>query len=158
MPVTAANYYYYYTHCCYYHPNDHHPNHHHHHHYTDTKTATYSRVTFDSLSINQCILCWCYTSGAQIPSARSPWRLKFVRWRQMLVAPDCRTSFVSPIWRPEFWDGSQTDFGKVCAPVVLQIVLFTDLLNCPDCGSLQSTLSPHPSSGLTTIPSSMLHR
>lgn len=74
------------------------------------------------------------------------------------VAPNACGSFVSPIWRPEFWDGSQTDFGKVCAPVVLQIVLFTDLLNCPDCGSLQSTLSPHPSSGLTTIPSSMLHR
>jgi hypothetical protein len=43
--------------------------------------------------------------GAQIPGARSPWRLNFVRWRLIFVCPQCGTCCLSPFWRLEFSGG-----------------------------------------------------
>lgn len=46
-------------------------------------------------------------SGAQILGARSPWRLHFVRWRQIFLGPQYEygTCFMSPFWCLELWGG-----------------------------------------------------
>jgi len=54
--------------------------------------------------------------GIQIPDARSPWRLNFVRWRLMLVGPQhYGTCFMSPFWRLKFW-GCFPGLGKFVHP------------------------------------------
>lgn len=52
----------------------------------------------------------------------SPGRLDFVPWRLMLVGSHRGTSFTSPCWRREFWDGFQVFFSNVCAPAVRVLV------------------------------------
>jgi hypothetical protein len=53
--------------------------------------------------------------GEQIPGARSPWPLNFVRWPLIFVGPDYGTCFLSPIGiyyfevAPRLW--------KICAPL-----------------------------------------
>jgi hypothetical protein len=37
-----------------------------------------------------------YASGAQIPGARSPWRLHLVQWRLLFVGPQYGTCCISP--------------------------------------------------------------
>ena len=53
--------------------------------------------------------------GAQIPGAKSPWRLHFVRWCLIFVDPQYGTCFMSPFWRLEFW-GVSDFFGKFVHP------------------------------------------
>jgi hypothetical protein len=43
--------------------------------------------------------------GAQIPGAKSPWRLNFVRWSLIFAGSQYGTRFMSLFWRIEFWDG-----------------------------------------------------
>ena len=40
--------------------------------------------------------------SAQIPSARSPWRLNFVQWCLTFVDPRHGTCFMTPSWGLEF--------------------------------------------------------
>lgn len=56
--------------------------------------------------------CW----GTQIPRARSPWRLHFVRWLLVFVDPHIGAWFVSPVWHLEFLGGFLI-FGKFCTPI-----------------------------------------
>jgi hypothetical protein len=56
-------------------------------------------------------------SGAQIWAARSSGRLNFLRWRLIFVSSQYGYCFISPSWRPEFWDGSKI-FRKFCKPLV----------------------------------------
>jgi len=46
------------------------------------------------------------TKFAKIPGFTFLWRLGFVRWRLILVCPQCGVCFMSPIWRLEFCGGS----------------------------------------------------
>jgi len=44
--------------------------------------------------------------GCTNPGCPQSWRLHFVRWGPILVAPQNGTGFISPFWRLEFWNGS----------------------------------------------------
>lgn len=48
-----------------------------------------------------------YISGAQIPGATSSGLLNFVRWRIILLSPQCGANCMSHFWRMEFWTGPQ---------------------------------------------------
>ena len=61
--------------------------------------------------------------GAQIPDARSTWRLNLVRWRLMFEGPQCGTSCIAPFWRLEIYIGVQ-NCGDICAPLIYD--LFSD--------------------------------
>jgi hypothetical protein len=52
--------------------------------------------------------------GAQIPGARSPLQINFVRWRLIFVGLQSVTCFMSPFWCLEIW-GSSKDFWKIYA-------------------------------------------
>jgi len=39
---------------------------------------------------------------AQIPGARSSWRLNFIRWRLIFVGPQYETCLILPFWPAEF--------------------------------------------------------
>jgi hypothetical protein len=43
---------------------------------------------------------------AQIVGARSPWPQKCIRWRLIVVGPQCETCSMSLFLRLEFWDGA----------------------------------------------------
>jgi len=56
-----------------------------------------------------------YVRGAQIPWAKSPWKLNFVRWRLICVGAQY---FRSPFWSLEFWRGSSiSEKKKMYAPL-----------------------------------------
>jgi hypothetical protein len=63
----------------------------------------------------QCCIAW--ARGVQILGAISPWRLNFVRWRQVFVDPQYWTCFTSPFWHIEF-RGSSKFFGKLVEKLV----------------------------------------
>jgi hypothetical protein len=60
--------------------------------------------------------CWLYLLSipidAQIPRARSPWRITVSRRALLFVRPPYRTCFMSPCWRLEILGGSEI-FGKL---------------------------------------------
>jgi len=55
------------------------------------------------------------TRDANIPVARSPWRLRFVRWSLMSIVPQHGTWFLSIFRHPEFLDGSWIS-GEIVHP------------------------------------------
>jgi hypothetical protein len=63
-----------------------------------------------------CSSLWCGPSTtsirrAQIPGARSSWRLNFIRWRLIIVGPQYGTCLILPFWPPKVW-GRFRNFGK----------------------------------------------
>jgi hypothetical protein len=54
------------------------------------------------------------TRCEQVPGSRSLLRLNLVPWRLVFEGPRYGTCFVSPFWRPEFWNGCK-DLENVCS-------------------------------------------
>lgn len=86
---------------------------------------------FSSYLLPRFIFFACVRS-AQIPGARSPWLLRFVRWRLISVGVRYGSCFVSFSWHLEFW-GHSSVFRKFVPSWRMPCTSFVTLLNCPIC-------------------------
>ena len=69
-----------------------------------------------------CLSTLVYVKGAQIPGARSPERLNFVRWRRIFGGLQYGTRFLSPFWFLEFLGGPRF-LEKLRTPSLSQSLL-----------------------------------